>query len=243
MLLSLLKRLGIAATLLLAACQPQAASPIPTLPVVRVQFTPAAQPLTARLHACAAQVGAGLVVDETPAGALDPSGADFALRLGVPAASPGFLAQVGQDEIVVIVPPDNPVQDLSLADLQGIFSGKIKSWDALAGGQGQSGGAIQVWAYPPGDDLRAAFDVAVLGNAGLTPLAYPAPDPAAMLQAVASNPGAIGYVLKSELDASVRSLPLSDVDLSAFEQPVLAISQAEPQGVARALLVCMQESQ
>lgn len=43
------------------------------------------------------------------------------------------LTQVAWDAIVVIVNPDNPVDNISLADLKNIYDGKITNWKDLGG--------------------------------------------------------------------------------------------------------------
>ena len=74
-----------------------------------------------------------------------------------------------------------------------------------------------------------------------------APDPQAMLEAIAGNINAIGYIPGSFLTSGDPTLtsniniiqvdkPLED----ALHQPVIAVTRSEPQGLMRSLLVCLQ---
>jgi hypothetical protein len=61
-----------------------------------------------------------------------------------------------------------------------------------------------------------------------------------MLQAVAENPGAIGYVPEDRLTDQVFRVPLPE-DLSArLVIPVMALSERAPTGAAYRLLACLQ---
>jgi hypothetical protein len=225
--------------LLLAGCQPLVATPPPTAWPVRVQYTPALAPRLAALHACAGQIpGAGLLVDERPATALDPAKADLVLRFGQPAPPPAFSAPIGEDEMVAVVNSANPVS-LKPGDLAAIFSGQIRAWSDLDPASTQTPAPIQPWTYPAGDDVRDAFTQSSLSGAAISPRAGLAPDPAAMLQAVAGDPAAIGYLPRSQVTGQVRVVEAAGDN--PVQTPILAIAQAEPQGPARALLACLQK--
>jgi len=40
---------------------------------------------------------------------------------------------IGQDGLVVIVPPENDLQELTLSQIEGVFSGRINNWNQLGG--------------------------------------------------------------------------------------------------------------
>ena len=100
----------------------------------------------------------------------------------------------------------------------------------------------QIWAYSEGNELRAIFDGAVLGNAALSSYVFLAPDPAAMLEAVAADPMAIGYLPKSWLTQNVQTISVASELQDAFEHPVLALTNAKPEGNLRNYLVCLQQN-
>ncbi len=230
--------------IVLAACSgPQSATPPPTPQVVTVAVTPAMRPLTVALRDCAAQhPEIGLVLDEMPAAALDGNAVDLAFRLGLPEDTKAYSAQIGWETIVVVVNADNPLSALIPDELTALFTGETSHW---AG----SGDPVQVWAYPEGDEIRLLFDSVVLAENRLTSFALLSPDPQAMLEAVAADPAAVGYLPQGWLSqaatpapAGVKLIRLESKLAESLRQPVLSLSFREPEGAARALLVCIQDS-
>ncbi|MCH7663259.1 MAG: hypothetical protein IH859_05240 [Chloroflexi bacterium] len=161
----------------LSACSPlQASAPLPVLQTIKIAFTPALRPLSPALQVCAAkQPEVILDVIETPAGSLMQTDVDIYFRLGEPEQLPPFSAPLAWEEIVLITHPNADIGALNQTQLQALFSGS-------------SGGDIQVWVPLQGDETRQAFESAILPNRLLTPFAKLAPDPAAMLAAVAADP-------------------------------------------------------
>jgi hypothetical protein len=101
-------------------------------------------------------------------------------------------------------------------------------------------GPIQLWTYVNGDESNLLIEGAITGGLPITTLAKIAPDPNAMLQAVAADPTAIGYIPKPWVNATVRKVEIDPTLQQALILPILSISTAEPQGAARAILGCLQ---
>ncbi len=224
----------------LVACQPHASSPTPTPQIVQVEMTVGTRPWSERLSQCADQVpGSALIVHELPVTSLDLSQADFALRFGPPDTPAPFAAEVGQDELAIIANPETGNLDRPLAKLREIFLGQTPNENSSTRepGTAQPEPTAQVWSYPPGDDVRVAFEKTLLDGQAIPDGVNLAPDPQAMLEAVAKNAGAIGYVPKSWVTERVSVL-----NLSGSDQPILALAKSEPQGVARQILLCLQKT-
>ena len=98
--------------LLLTACG--ASTPEATPTTLRVQYTAAARPWLAPLQDCATDQAATLLLEPRSADFFDPV-ADLAMRIGEPAAFPGPAYRVGEEEIVLVVHPQNPVSLLDRA--------------------------------------------------------------------------------------------------------------------------------
>jgi ABC-type phosphate transport system substrate-binding protein len=98
---------------------------------------------------------------------------------------------VGFNAIAVIVNPANAAWALSLAELRDVFSGKIATWQAVAGG---STAPIDVLAADEGSETLDAFTTLVLHGTTLTSSARRYSDRAALAAAVLSDPNAIGFV-------------------------------------------------
>jgi hypothetical protein len=223
--------------LFLSACgAPPEALPPPTPEAVFVRYPPALRPWIAAIRDCAAENPAvALYVDESLEPAPDPKAADLTLWLGS-SPDPGFAAQIGWEEIAVIVHPDNPLKSLSLDAARALFSGSSGNW-AAAGGDDAS---VQVWVYPVGAQLNQTLAAALLASETFSSFSMLAPDPAAMRAAVASDPTAIGFLPRAWVDESVAAVSLNQKLAESLRQPVIVLSDAEPQGEARGLLLCLQ---
>jgi hypothetical protein len=232
--------------LLLAGCGPSLTpQPLPTPQILEVQVTPALQPLETRFQTCIeTQANAGLVVDRLPATALDPSKA-LAIRWGGQPPRGMYAAELAQEELVVVVNPGQQMDAISLEDLRAIYTGQMKQWPGTSD-------AVEAWSYPAGDDVQAVFEEAVFGSASADrqtasgQTAYwrstsLAPDPAAVLEAVAANQNAIGYLPHRWLTDAVKEVTVDGLVAGSLRRPILAISPEEPQGLPRAWLVCVQE--
>lgn len=101
------------------------------------------------------------------------------------------------DGVVPIVARDNPLQDVSLRELTQIFSGRAASWRAL----GFADLPIRVMARDENSGTYDTFDALVLAPSGarLTPAARRFSSNAALAEAVAADPNAIGFVAAGAL--------------------------------------------
>ncbi|MDR3685695.1 MAG: phosphate ABC transporter substrate-binding protein [Coriobacteriia bacterium] len=97
---------------------------------------------------------------------------------------------IAYDGIAVIVNPDNPVSGLSLQQLRDIFSGKIKNWSQVGGGNL----TIDLVNRDDGSGTRDAFQKLVMKDAKFDPAATVLPGTGQVRDVVARAPGAIGYI-------------------------------------------------
>jgi hypothetical protein len=235
-----LKIIGWVLLALLTACQPAVSTPPPTPAVLQVAYTPAVKAINESLHRCAENLPLiGLVVNEVPANQVDSMPVDLIFRLGMPEKAPDYAAVISWDEVILLVHPDNAITNLPGQMVSDIYSGKITRWNEAA--QEGASQPIQVWSYPLGGELSQIFQAAFLGGGPPAAPTYLAPDSAAMLEAISKNPAAVGYLLKSQLNDSVHLVSLGGETSANLRQPVLALTQAEPQGNLRQLLLCLQQ--
>jgi hypothetical protein len=223
--------IAVCALIGLLGCQP-AITPVAraTPLVLHVQITPALDRLRPAFHTCAAQEALGLTITSLPAAALDPTQTDLALRWSAPSETQSYAAVLAYEALTFIVHPDNPRTSITRAELVTIYTGR------------QPAGETHAWAYPGGDDVQQAFETSVLQGPPEQALpVFVAPDPAAMLEAVAQDPAALGFLPAGWLNEDVRALAVSDLSAEQSTQPVLALSLSEPQGAARGWLLCLQE--
>jgi phosphate transport system substrate-binding protein len=99
-----------------------------------------------------------------------------------------------KDGVVVIVHKDNPVSNLSLADLKDIFTGKTTAWP--------SGGPIAPFNRNADSGTREVFKDRVLGKDAFTDKATVKHD-GVLLGTVAKIPSSVAFMSLGEADASV----------------------------------------
>jgi hypothetical protein len=230
----------------LASCaKADIATPAPTQEAINVFYPPTMQFWADSLANCASNdphIALYFFPLFTPS---EVGGKDILLGLGQATQDDGdaFLSQVGWDQLVIVVNASNKTSHLSQEEIEQIFSGKVTEW---MGGQKLP---VKVWVFPSDDPNTKVFNKVLMGDLSLTSEAHLAPDAKAMIEAVSQNPGAIGFLPESILKSSETSLveALKIISLPAafnteFHQPVIAITQTEPKGFLRQLLICLQNS-
>ena len=97
--------------------------------------------------------------------------------------------KVALDGLSVYIHNDNPVNELSLAQLEGIFSGKTTNWKELGGADAP----IVVYSRENSSGTYEFFKEHVLKGSDFVSSAQTMPGTAALLQAVSKDKGGIGY--------------------------------------------------
>ena len=98
--------------------------------------------------------------------------------------------RVALDAIVPVVNSRNTVSDLTLIQLKDIYLGKIKDWKELDG----SPGKIVVISRDSSSGTFGVWKDLVMKKERVIPSALTVPSNGGIVQAVATTPGAIGYV-------------------------------------------------
>ena len=106
----------------------------------------------------------------------------------------------------------------------------MRRWSEIGGADRE----IKVWALLKADETRRAIRQEVLQGGLVTPNAFLAPHPSAMLEAVSGDPDAIGYLPKAWSTAEISTIYLG------IKMPVLVVADEDPQGAARQLVACLQ---
>lgn len=193
-----------------------------------MHVTPALRPFWPVVQTCAAQQDETVFVIHERFYDTDFD-ANLFIHLGEPPELPVFSVPLAQETIVAVVHAQNPMNTFSSRQVQDIFHGAAQSWSDFG-----SEGTIQVWALLEGDETRQHFDRLVLQPVRLTPNALLAPDAELLAQSIAKDPAAIGYLPGAWANEQLKAIELG------IQVPVLALTNSEPQGALRDLLVCMQ---
>lgn len=117
------------------------------------------------------------------------------------------LIPVARDAIAVVLHPQNKLAELLLQDIADIFSGRHLNWQAIDG----IAAPIQVVSREGGSGTRAVFEAAVMDDRAVTLTAVVLPSSQAVVDFVAQNPGAIGYVSAAFVDDRVYAAPINGV--------------------------------
>jgi phosphate transport system substrate-binding protein len=96
---------------------------------------------------------------------------------------------VALDALVVYVHAANPVTELSLVDLAGLFVGRIRSWDVLGGRTAP----VTLYSRENSSGTYEFFKERILDGRDFASETQTLPGTAAVLAAVASDPNGIGY--------------------------------------------------
>jgi len=115
---------------------------------------------------------------------------------------------IARDGIAIIANENVGVSDLSLEQIQKIFSGQIKNWSELGGADAH----IIVVSREEGSGTRTAFEEMVLGEDLLmTETAILQPSNGSVRTTVSTTPDAIGYLSFGYLDESVKAISVDGV--------------------------------
>ena len=118
---------------------------------------------------------------------------------------------IARDALAVIVHPSNPVQNLTRAQIQGVFTGAIRTWDVVGG----PARPIVLVSREAGSGTFSAFEELVMEGETLSPGALRQGSNGAVRQIVADHSDAIGYISLGIVDRTVKALQIDGVDATA----------------------------
>lgn len=113
---------------------------------------------------------------------------------------------VGIDGIAMIVSNDNAVSDMTMEDLQKIYTGEISNWSELGGADAQ----IVVIGREEGSGTRDGFESVVMGDAEAV-YGQELESTGAVINAVETNANAIGYASLANVGDSTKTLLIGGV--------------------------------
>ncbi|CAA7600453.1 Phosphate binding protein [Acididesulfobacillus acetoxydans] len=155
--------------------------------------------------------------------------------------------QVAVAPFLIIVNNDVPVDNLSQAQLQDIFTGKVTNWRQV-GGKNEK---ISIIGRAKSSGSRATISKVVLDGKDFTPAAASQDSTGNLIESVAQTPGAIGYIDAAYLTGKVKALKYNGVAYSAStvengQYPIYAFehmyTKGEPTGNVKAFLDYMMSS-
>jgi hypothetical protein len=209
----------------------------PTVELVSVSIPASLTPISAPLQQCASESPEfSLLLEQLPGNPKRLKENYLNLWWGEPPNTEVFTYYLATEQMAVIVHPSNSIGRLSSDEIRDLFTGQILSWEEI-GGRDQE---VVVWTFPPGNELSQILQIELLNNQGISPFAKLAPSPQAMLEAVSTDPGAIGTLPHAWVTNEIQPVELIDTQQVNFSRPILAFSNEQPEGGSRDLLGCLQ---
>jgi phosphate transport system substrate-binding protein len=152
--------------------------------------------------------------------------------------APPVEIPVARDGLSVYVNDSNPLNELTMAQLKAIFTGKVKSWKELGGPDA----AIIPYSRENSSGTYVFFKEHVLDNADYTPRAQAMPGTAAVVNAIVKEKFGIGYggaayakgikVIKVKKDAASPGIAPSDATIKngtyPLSRPLFFYTRARP---------------
>ena len=114
---------------------------------------------------------------------------------------------IAHDGIAIIVHPGNPIANLTIEQLQGIFTGKIQSWSEL----GWVKKPIHFVTREEGSGTRDAFEHLVMGKKEISDEALVQDSNGSVREIIANDPQAIGYISFGLVNHQVKTLSVNSV--------------------------------
>lgn len=138
---------------------------------------------------------------------------------------------IGLDGLAVIVHPDNPLTNLTLLQLQELYSGRAWNWQSL----GWRDTDVILVTREDGSGARTLFNERVMGELPTALTAIVMPTSAYVVDYVATHPTAVGYV--------TRAYVVEEVNAAAALSPALTPSTPAATRVAPRVTVLAIENQ
>ena len=113
---------------------------------------------------------------------------------------------IAHDGIAMIVNPDNPIRNLSITDIVGIYTGKITNWSQVGGKDEQ----IVVIGREAGSGTRDGFE-SITKTKNVCKYRQELTSTGDVITTVAQNPNAIGYASAASIKNSVKALTVDGV--------------------------------
>ncbi len=122
-----------------------------------------------------------------------------------------------RDGVALVVHPANPVENVALDEVRGVYEGTITRWSDLGG----AAAAIRPVIQPPGSDIMAYFAARVMDGGPIgAAVVYGASD-SGVVAYVARHPEAIGIVSLAWAERGVRPLRLAALKGMPYWRPDL----------------------
>jgi len=115
---------------------------------------------------------------------------------------------VGIDMLCPVIHPSNPVKDLTLVQLKGIYDGSITNWKQIGGGDQN----IVVISRDTSSGTYESWNEKVMKKSDVRRDALLQASNGAVVSSVAENPRAIGYIGYGYINDSIKSITVNNIE-------------------------------
>lgn len=112
-----------------------------------------------------------------------------------------------RDAMVLVVHPENPVENLALDQVRGVYSGTATRWSQVGGGDGPVTPVIQ----PLDSDMTEYFVESVMGEEPIRARVLYASSDSGVVAAVSRDPHALGFISLAGVAPGVKVVRLAPV--------------------------------
>ena len=146
--------------------------------------------------------------------------AEINFQFGEPEILFDYAYQIDETEMIVVVNQQNEMQDVSIEEIQNLFSGQT----------------MQVWVYPSASEMQKVLNQFVMQGRSVSSFANVAVSPKQVVEKIESESNAIGFIPKILINENLKEI------FSFGSFPILAITETEPQAPVKNLIGCLQNS-
>jgi phosphate binding protein len=155
-----------------------------------------------------------------------------------------YIVEIAKDGLAVIVHPSNPVANLTLEQIQKIYTKEITNWGEIGGNDA----SIHVITREEGSGTRSAFEeLAMSKDHEISPKCIVQSSNGTVRLLVSDDPNSIGFISLGLIEAhegqkAVKAVKLESIDATAenvkngtykLSRPFLFVSKENPTGQAK----------
>jgi len=221
---------------------------------LKVGYSPSISWIIPVLSVCTDAIpGLAMVTEEIQDFGSEPNSNRIYIRWGPPAVTPKLAYQVGNETLVVIVNPLNPLKSIPIDLVSEIYSGQLQTWGNLFEKcpdcfetsivSELADQAIVTYSYSINQEPQLLFIDKILGrSSGISKPGIRVPSSLAMVSSIEQESNAIGFAASRFANEKVKLVAITDVDSTSFlSSPILAIMNQEPSSTLQNWISCIQK--
>ena len=122
-----------------------------------------------------------------------------------------WSVEITKDGLAIIVYPDNPVSNLTMDQIRGVYTGEYTNWSQLGGQNAR----IHVITREEGSGTRGAFEELVMDKRRISPRAIVQDSNGSVRQLVSGDPFSIGFISLGMVDIGEKPVKALRIDGAA----------------------------